>query len=110
VTKEQATAEPTTYQRVKSDWNQMTRVEQIQARHQLWSETPLPDSEYAASWADIEVLLSEVAQLREAIEQSIKDLESDHVAPNLFRLGLLGSDCVKRAVRQLRAALAGKER
>jgi hypothetical protein len=64
VTKEQATAEPTTYQRVKSDWNQMTRVEQIQARHQLWSETPLPDSEYAASWADIEVLLSEVAQLR----------------------------------------------
>jgi hypothetical protein len=71
MTQEQATAEPTTYQRVKSDWNQMTRVEQIQARHQLWSETPLPDSEYAASWADIEVLLSEVAQLREACKKAL---------------------------------------
>lgn len=43
---------------VRCDWNEMLRLEQIRSRHQLWNESVLPNSEYTASWSDVQVLLA----------------------------------------------------
>jgi hypothetical protein len=49
-----------------------------------------------------DALLSEVAHLREAVKGAIGYLESDHVTPNLFRMGLLGKMEVEKAIKLLR--------
>lgn len=51
-------------QALTRDWNQKTRLEQIIARHEVWGMSGLPNSEYTASFADVEEFIRERNGLR----------------------------------------------
>jgi hypothetical protein len=45
------------------DWFNLSRLEQIVKRYELWTACSLPNNEYTASWSDVKVLLDRIREL-----------------------------------------------
>ena len=64
------------------NWNEMSRLEQIVARHRIWDRSGLPNGEYTASWYDVQLLLEANATLANALDNLVKQLPNNETLAN----------------------------
>lgn len=75
------------------------------ARHYLDSERVS-----VAQFSDIVTAIETAIANRDKIaSEALADLKSEHVLPNLFRLGLLGKQDVERAIETLESIRGSKQ-
>lgn len=87
------------------NWNELTRAQQVRARHEVHDISDIPNDEYTASWVDVRELITEHTALVEQRDRLVTVLRKVREACNYRMYEDMGAALLP-LVTEIDAALA----